>query len=119
MKKTLIIASVLALGAMVSQAQGLVSISLTAGNLVTTNSGGLNGLTTASGKAYGAAGATGFYYELLVSSSAQPDITSTSTGIGSWLDTGISGTAGTTGLNAGKITAGTSVPTTGSTWATP
>jgi len=112
MKKTLIVASLIALGAVVSQAQGLVSISLTSGNLVTTNTGTGNaslGIAAGqSGKAYGS-GAAGFYYELLVSSTAQPDITATSSSIGSWLDTGVFGTSGATTLNAGKITSGTSV----------
>jgi len=110
MKKTLIIASVLALGAIVSQAQGVVSISLGGGNLVSTNTGA--GYQTVQpglvGKAYGS-GAAGFYYELLVSATAQPDVTATSTGIGSWLDTAVFGSSGTSSLNAGKITSGAGV----------
>jgi len=113
MKKVLIIASVVALGAMVSQAQGLVSVSLTSGNLVSTNTGtgyAANQIAAGvTGKAYGPSGAAGFYYELLVSTTAQPDVTAASSSIGSWLDTGVSGVAGLSGLSAGKITAGTSV----------
>jgi len=112
MKKTLIIASVLALGAIASQAQGVVSISLGGGNLVSTNtltgnaSAGVNaGLI---GKAFGS-GAAGFYYELLVSTTSQADVTAQSSGIGSWLDTGVFGTSGTTSLNGGKITSGAGV----------
>jgi hypothetical protein len=122
MKKTLIIASVVALGAMVSQAQGLVGINLSAGTLVSTNTGtGYAASQIAAGvtgKAYGS-GAAGFYYELLVSTTSQPDLTSASTSIGSWLDTGVFGSSFATGVNAGKISAGSSVATTGSTWATP
>jgi len=110
MKKLLIIASVLALGAIASQAQGTVSISLGGGNLVSTNDG------THIGKAYGSA-AAGFYYELLVSTTAQPDITSQSTSIGSWLDTGVFGTSGTTALNGGKITSGAGL--TANNWTAP
>jgi len=113
MKKTLIIASVLALGAMVSQAQGLVGINLSAGALVSTNTGlgnaGANIAAGVTGRAFGPAGAAGFYYELLVSTTSQADVTAQSSSIGSWLDTGVSGVAGATGISAGKITAGSSV----------
>lgn len=108
MKKTLILASALILGAIASQAQGLVSISLGGGNLVSTN-GGIYGLGT--GKAFGS-GTQGFYYELLFSNgseavSASP-VTSASTGLGGWTDTGVFGTSGISSLTAGKITAGAS-----------
>ncbi|MDR3459814.1 MAG: PEP-CTERM sorting domain-containing protein [Verrucomicrobiae bacterium] len=111
MKKILLIASVVALGAMVSQAQGLVSINLGGGNLVSTNSA-----LGAIGKALGS-GTTGFYYELLYSTSSQGATTSASTGVGSWVDSGVFGTSGATGLHAGWITSGTSVAATG--WTAP
>jgi hypothetical protein len=118
MKKTLIIASVLALGAIASQAQGLVSISLGGGTLVNTNTGaGLGNIQPGQvGKAYGS-GTAGFYYELLVSSTAQPDLTASGTSLGNWLDTGVFGTSGISALQGGKITSGASV--TANNWPAP
>jgi len=101
MKKALIIAAALGLGVVASQAQGLVSISLTGGNLVTTNSG------TASGVIFGS-GTAGYYFELLFSST----LTATSAGnimntnnLAQWTDSGVSGASFPTALNKGKINA--------------
>ena len=107
MKKTLILAAALVLGTVASQAQGLVSIALTSGLLVSTNGSIYAGPSNGTGKAFGS-GTQAFYYELLFSNgseaiSASP-VTSSSTGIGGWTDTGVSGISGATSLNAGKIT---------------
>jgi hypothetical protein len=116
MKKILTIVAVVALGAMASYSQGLVSIALTGGTLVTTNSGGSSPV---SGKAYGS-GASAFYYELLI---ASPSIATTANNITSaanlalWSDSGVSGVSGATSLHSGWITSATSASATG--WAAP
>lgn len=114
MKKILLITSVIALAAVTGYSQGLVSINLGGGALVSTNSA-----SNVSGKAYGS-GATGFYYELLVSSNTGQSATAnqlngSASNLALWTDSGVSGTSGATGLNAGKITSGTSVAAAGTT----
>jgi hypothetical protein len=116
MKKILTIVAVVALGAMASYSQGVVSIALSGGTLVTTNSGGSSPV---SGKAYGS-GTGAFYYELLI---ASPSIATTANNITSaanlalWSDSGVSGVSGATSLHSGWITSATSASATG--WAAP
>src|ERR1700744_1525230 len=114
MKKTLLIALALCLGAVASQAQGLVSIAVTGTYFATTNNG------TVSGKAFGT-GSTGYYYELLTSANtslpSSANQIQTPSNLALWSDTGVFGTSGTTGLNAGKITSGTAV--TANNWVAP
>jgi len=112
MKKSLIIAAALTLGAVASQAQGLVSINLSGGSLVSTN--GAGGI----GKAYGAT-TSGYYFELLTSASttlpstdnqlASSGGTVNASALAAWSDTGVGAAGAQSALSAGKITAGTSV----------
>ncbi len=112
MKKITVIAALALISSIPSFGQGLVSIGLTSGTLVTTNSS-----QNVSGKAFGS-GATGFYYELLVSSntgqsSTANQLNGSASNLALWTDSTVAGTSGATGLNAGKITSGTSVSATG------
>ena len=90
--------------------QGLVSISLPAGSLVSTNTG-----TGTSGRAYG----NGTYrFELLVSTNlATPayasDILFHPEYLSYWTDSGVTGVSLTASINAGKISAGASVAANG------
>jgi len=102
MKKALIIAAALSLGVVASQAQGLVSIALGSGNLVTTNSS-----SNVSGTIVGS-GTAGYFFELLYSS----NLSATSAGnittngnLAAWTDSGVSGASFPTALNKGKINA--------------
>jgi hypothetical protein len=104
MKKTLAITALAVITATVSYAQGLVSISLTGGNLVTTNSAlGVSGKTT---------GVNAFYYELLDSTailgSTANQIYGSASNFALWTDSTVSGVNGT-GISAGKVTSGSSV----------
>jgi hypothetical protein len=112
MKKILTIAAVVALGTVASYSQGLVSISLTGGSLVSTNT-----IASVNGKANGGGN---YLYELLIS----PNLTLSGTDnqiqipadLAVWTDSGVSGTTGAA-LTAGKITAVGSASATG--WAAP
>ena len=112
MKKILTIAAVVALGTVASYSQGLVSISLTGGALVSTNTTG-----NVSGKANGGGN---FLYELLISSNLNLPATNNqiqnAANLAVWSDSGVSGTTGAA-LNAGKITAVGSASATG--WTAP
>jgi len=113
MKKTLIIAAALVLSVVASQAQGLVSISLTGGILASTNTSG-----SVSGKIVGT-GVNGYYFELLYSSSlgatTAADITQAGN-LAQWTDSAVFGNSQSS-LNAGKIQSGASVAAAG--WTAP
>jgi hypothetical protein len=115
MKKALLITVALALSVIASQAQGLVSISLTGGILASTN-GAAIGLGT--GKLFGT-GTAGYYFELLYSgnlaASTAGDVTLTGN-LAQWMDSGVFGSS-QSALSAGKINSGSSVAANG--WTVP
>jgi hypothetical protein len=113
MKKLLLIAALIAANTVASYSQGLVSISLSAGSLISTNG------PTATGRITGLGA---FYFELLISSnlglvgSTANNILSSPTLLSLWSDSGVSGTNGTSILS-GKILSRSSVMANG--WALP
>jgi len=111
MKKILTIAAIVALGTVASYSQGLVSIALAGGNLVTTNNGSVSGRIQ---------GAGAYDFVLLVgANSTVPGSASNlldSANLSFWTDTGVTGTSQSS-LNAGKISALGSASATG--WPAP
>jgi hypothetical protein len=101
MKKLIVITALVVASTVASYSQGMVSIALSGGSLISTNGPGGTGKIT---------GASSFYFELLISSnlglvgSTANQILSNPSLLSLWTDSGVSGVNGT-GVNAGKITA--------------
>ena len=113
MKKILIIATLVVASTVASYSQGLVSIALNGGTLISTNG------PTSTGKI---TGSSTYYFGLLISSNlglvgtTANNILDHPSLLASFWDAGLTGVNGT-GISAGKITAGGSVAAT--SWAAP